>query len=409
MFKRSLQYFFSVHPEFLKKMVFVAGPRQVGKTTLLEQLAHDRGYKKDEITQLNWDRKADNRIIRSQNMDYFLGLLANAPQKPPLVIFDEIHKYGKWKNFLKGYYDTFHGKILTLVTGSARLDTYRRGGDSLLGRYWHYRLYPFTLSEALGRLDVPPIHGIALQELSEKSIKTYRRLFEYGGFPEPYLSHSPLHHRQWIRLRKERLLKNDLRDLSAVKEIGDVEILMGLVGRSVGSTLSVNSLKEDLDVSYNAVKNWLKWLEALYYCFKIPPYSKKLIRALKKDAKYYLFDWSELKEAAPRFENMVALHLKKSVDYWVDTGQGDFELFYVRDQQKREVDFLLVKESTPWMLVECKLSRDEIPPSLAYMGHTFQVAHRVLLTHSEEKGRFEVLKGQKYWVSGAADFFQNLV
>lgn len=406
--KRYLDQYLIKNKSFLEKMVFIPGPRQVGKTTLLFSLAKQLGYSPKEIHLFNWDRKKDSKQIRSFDLTFFEELIANKKNKKPVVLFDEIHKFSKWKTYLKGYFDTVTNNIITLVTGSARLDIYRRGGDSLLGRYWLYHLNPFSLSEALHQYSILPF--TQLKNSSHSYLyQTYQTLYHFGGFPEPFLKKNPSHHNQWHRLKKERLLREDLRDLSNIKELEDIEILMGLIKNCVGSTLSLNSLREQLEVSYNAVKNWVKWLESLYYCFKLPPYTKKVTRALKKDKKYYLYDWSELKDESARFENMVAVHLKKSVDYWNDTGVGNFELFYVRNQQKEEVDFLVVYNENPWLLVEAKFKKEQIPKSLIVMSQSIKPTHSVLVTHGEEEGSYQVINHQKYWVTGACHFLSNFV
>lgn len=402
---RYLETYFSKKPDNFEKMVFVVGPRQVGKTTLLTHIAQKLDPKKTKTTILNWDRSEDRKIIKTPNLDFFKTLLAN--QKKPVVIFDEIHKYKNWKTFLKGYSDTFLKKITTLITGSARLDVYRRGGDSLLGRYWLFSLHPLSLGELLGNLPSP------FQKLSGSSSShvsnLYHRLFRFGGFPEPYLKGSAAHHRRWVAMRCERLLKEDLRDLSRVEDLSNVEQIMFHVRESVGSTLSFNSIREKMNVSFNAVKVWMKWLEMLYYCFRISPYSKNITKGLTKEGKYFLYDWSELADEGSRFENLVAVHLKKTVDFWNDTGAGNFGLFYVRDQQKREVDFLITQENKPWILVESKLSEKQIPSPLVYMGETLKVPHRVLVTHTNDEGRFQVVKDFSYWVTGAPAFLANFV
>ncbi len=393
------------NPENLKKMIFIAGPRQVGKTTLLENLGSRLGF--SNIAYLNWDRPVDRKPIRDIHYDFFKTQLENSKNQP-LIIFDELHKFPKWKAFLKGYYDTFRGKLSTFVTGSARLDVYRRGGDSLLGRYWLYRLYPFTLSEAMGNMaPSPPLH--LSSSISEKADKILEILWKWGGFPEPFLSRSETHHRRWVRMRKERLIQEDLRDLSRIHDLSHIDNLMDLVIGSVSSSLSLNSLREELQVSYNAVKTWSKWLEAIYYCFPITPFSKKITHALKKEAKYYLLDWSEISDPGARFENMIAVHLKKSVDFWNDSGMGNYDLHYVRDLEKREVDFLILKDKKPWMLIEAKTQLQEIPSSLRHMSAQLKPEYSVLVANTPDKGQYQVLQGNRYWVSGAAAFLQNFV
>jgi len=235
------------------------------------------------------------------------------------------------------------------------------------------------------------------------------RLLTFGGFPEPLLAGSETLHRRWKRMRRERLIKEDLRDLSKIHDLSHIENLMDLVIASVGSTLSLNSLRESLDVSYNAVRTWLQWLEAIYYCFRIAPYSKRIARGLKKEAKHFLFDWSEVADPGGRFENMVAVHLKKSIDFWNDTGVGEFDLCYVRDLEKREVDFLILREKKPWMLIECKLKDDALPRALLHMAMQLKPQHTVLVTQEEQAGRYRVAGDLRVWSTGASSFLRNFV
>lgn len=403
--ERYLGHYLLEHPEDLKKMVFVAGPRQVGKTTLLEMLGPELGFK--DILYLNWDRTKDRAPIRDISYTAFNDFVANAKGRA-LVIFDELHKYPKWKSYLKGYYDTFHDKLSTFVTGSARLDVYRRGGDSLLGRYWLLHLNPFSLNELVGR-DVPSFSSDLVTESDSSSKEAFDSLFELGGFPEPLLSGSKTLHRRWLKMRRERLIAEDLRDLSKIHDLTHIENLMDLVIASVGSTLSVNSLRETLDVSYNAVAAWLKWLEAIYYCFSIAPYSKGVARGLKKERKYFLYDWSEVGDEGARFENMIAMHLKKSVEFWNDTGTGSFALNYVRDLEKREVDFLVVKDKKPWMLVECKLSADQIPRPLEWMADALGPEHSILVKKHGEGARYHVTNKRRHLIMDGCMFLKNFV
>lgn len=402
---RYLGSYFLAHPEELDKMVFVVGARQVGKTTLLEYVGPKLGF--SDINYLNWDRPKDRVPIRDIQFNFFNEKLVNSKDRP-LIILDELHKYPKWKSFLKGYYDTFKSNLATFVTGSARMNVYRRGGDSLLGRYWLLHLHPFSVSEVVGNMNPLPPKILQAGDLRD-SEDAFSSLLKWGGFPEPFLKGSDAHHRRWIKMRREILIREDLRDLSKIHDLTHIENMMDLVIASVGSLLSVNSLRETLDVSYNAVKSWLRWLEAIYYCFRISPYSKSIAKGLKKESKYFLHDWSEIQDAGARFENMIAVHLKKSVDFWNDTGVGNFDLNFVRDVSKREVDFLILQDKRPWMLIECKTSGNDIPSSLQYMTKILKPEFSVLVTSENQKGQYRVIDGGKYWFSGASDFLTMFV
>ena len=308
------------------KMVFLGGPRQVGKTTLSLELlgAGDKrhpGY-------LNWD---DPRVR--------LGLLrAELPSEQSLIVLDEIHKFPRWRNLVKGLYDTEGDHVSFLVTGSARLDHYRKGGDSLQGRYHYYRLHPFTL----GELEASATHS------------DVQALLQFGGFPEPLLAGNVRFWRRWQRERLARVVYEDLRDLESVREVALVELLVDALPDRVGSPLSVRSLSEDLEVAHATVNRWLEILENLYLCFRIPPFGAPRIRAVKKERKLYFWDWSQTPDPGPRFENLVACHLLKYCHYLEDTQGHRMELRFIRDTDRREVDFVVLQDNEPAFAVECK-------------------------------------------------------
>jgi predicted AAA+ superfamily ATPase len=265
-------------------MVLVGGPRQVGKTTFALGLL---GKRADEThpAYLNWDHPSVPPRLRKGEL----------PVGQPLLLLDEIHKYARWRNLLKGIYDTEKSRRKILVTGSARLDYYRKGGDSLAGRYRYFRLHPLSLREVS-------------RSPSRADLET---LLKFGGFPEPYLNRDEREHRLWQRDRISRVVREDLRDLEQVREITLVEHLVDLLPSRVGSRLSVKSLCEDLQVDHKTAERWLGILENLYVCFRISPYGPPKVRALKKAQKLYLWDWSSVDDDGPRFENLVASQLLK--------------------------------------------------------------------------------------------------
>ena len=323
-----------------RKMVFVAGPRQVGKTTLALGLpGAAAGY-------LNWDVPADReRILRRE--------LPAAP----LWIFDEIHKYRTWRNYLKGLYDARAEGQQILVTGSARLDLYRYSGDSLQGRYHMLRLHPLSAAE-LG------LAGAADLE----------RLLVLGGFPEPYFSGSETEARRWTREYRNLLVREEVVSLERVQDLGTLELLVLRLPDLVGSPLSVNALREDLQVSHKTVANWLAILERLYAVFRLAPFGAPRLRAVKKAQKHYHFDWSLVPEPALRFENLVASHLLKWVHFRQDTEGLDLELRYFRDLDGREVDFVVAEHGRPLLLVESKAADAPVDPALRYLKARFPEA-----------------------------------
>lgn len=345
------------------KMVFIGGPRQVGKTTLA-RLVGNGNYKK--YAYLNWDNRTDRKTILSEEFPADAGLL----------IFDEIHKYKKWKNYIKGEYDKHKERFDIIVTGSARLDLYRRGGDSLMGRYHYLRLHPFSLSEVIGKKrDIDVFKELVFTDdpKGNKARKIFDELFIFGGFPEPFLKKDMRTLRRFHMERLERLVKEDIRDLESVRDISAIQILVELLPPKVGSLLSLNSMTEDLQVTYKTVAHWMDILEKFYYHYRIYPYNARTIRSLKKEPKMYLWDWSQISDEAARFENIIASHLLKTVHYLKDIEGYKAELFFLRDIESRETDFLVTIDRKPWFSVEVKLSSLEISKPLKYFSDKLKI------------------------------------
>ncbi len=367
-------------------MAFVAGPRQVGKTTLLRRLLDRAGQAGNYF---NWDIESNRKAV----LRHPEGFWTQPKAARSRIALDEIHKYPRWKRFLKGLYDAAGAQTDILVTGSGRLDVYQRGGDSLLGRYGLYRLHPFTLGEILApdRICVRPpkelwsqvAHGVTPAG-AERALSQLEHL---TGFPEPLFSGSEARLRRWRRGRHHLVIREDLRDLTRIRDIGLVEALAALLPERVGSPLSLNALSEDLGVAFGSVRAWVEALSRLYYLFEIRPFSGRLARTLRREAKVYLFDFSEIQDPGARFENLVALHLLKLRDAWNDWGLGDYELHYVRDKEKRETDFLLTESRRPYLLLETKLSAKSVSPSLLYFRERLQPAHAVQLSREEPEQR----------------------
>lgn len=319
------------------KMVFVGGPRQVGKTTLAKAiLGGTAGY-------LNWDIPSGREAILKRTLP-----------DSNILVFDEIHKYRKWRNYLKGIFDEFHPGKKILVTGSARLDLYRFGGDSLQGRYYYLRLHPLSFAE---------IGGDSQDDLMQ--------LFELGGFPEPFLSGSKARARRWSTEYRNRLIREEISELENIKDLGSLEMLITALPERVGSPLSINSLREDLSLNFQTVSRWIDILERMYAVFRVLPFGAPRIRAVKKEQKHYHYDWSLIREPGARFENMLASHLLKWIHFQFDTEGRELELRYFRDVDGREVDFVVVENKSPILLVESKLADDSVSPSLKYLAGKF--------------------------------------
>ena len=327
-----------VETDLGEKMVFVGGPRQVGKTTLALSFLPQES--EGHPAYLNWDHPATRRLL----------LQGGLPGGEALLVFDEIHKFKGWRNLIKGFYDTNKSHCRFLVTGSARLDHYRKGGDSLQGRYHYHRLHPFSLAE----LETAGSSG------------TLEQLLKYGGFPEPFLAASDRHWKRWQREHLSRVVREDLLSLEQVREVGQVELLAQLLPDRVGSPLSINNLRGDLDVSFESVDRWIRILENLYFCFRIGPFGFPKIRAVKKEQKLYLWDWSVCEDEGSRFENLVASNLLKYCHHLEDTAGDEMELRFLRDTAGRELDFVVLKDGKPQFGVECKLGERSLVSQVRY-------------------------------------------
>ncbi|OGA15737.1 MAG: hypothetical protein A3I63_05065 [Betaproteobacteria bacterium RIFCSPLOWO2_02_FULL_66_14] len=362
----------AVRRDLARKMVFVAGPRQVGKTTLALALPGARaGY-------LSWDVAAHRARILTSEL-------------PPgkLWVLDEIHKYRRWRNYLKGLYDGRPRGQRILVAGSGRLDLYRFGGDSLQGRYHLLRLHPFSAAEL--RLERP-------NELVQ--------LLKLGGFPEPFLSGSETQARRWSRECRTLLVREEVVALERIQDLGHLELLIMRLPELVGSPLSLNGLREDLQVSHRALTSWIGALERLFALFRVAPLGAPRIRAVKKQQKHYHLDWSVVPRDAARFENLVACHLLKWVHFEQDTRGRDLELRYFRDVDGREVDFVVAEKGRPGLLVECKWDDAEPDRSLRYLKQRFADAEAWQISMV---GRKDYQTGEGIRVAPALALLKTLV
>jgi uncharacterized protein len=363
------------HFSELRQMLFLSGPRQVGKTTMATALCQRR----QRALSLNWDRQGEREhILRGPDHVAQLAGAEHLRAERPMLALDEIHKYGRWKTFLKGLFDGHADALQILVTGSAHMDVFRRGGDSLMGRYFRYRVHPLSVSELVHEPDPAQVVRREPQRIDDARFEALER---FGGFPEPFLRDDLRFWRRWRGLRTEQLFREDLRDLTRIQELGQVEALAEVVRRQVGGLTSYTSLANAIQASVDSVRRWLGALEALYYLFPVRPWSRNIARALRKEPKLFLWDWSQVQDPGARAENMIASGLLKAVHSWSDAGHGDFGLYFVRDKQKHEVDFLVTRDDEPWFLVEVKRSgRAPLSKSLERFQrqtgarHAFQVA-----------------------------------
>lgn len=322
-----------------KKMVFVGGPRQVGKTTLARDIL---AREFPEGRYFNWDFDEDRQDILKKRWS----------SDNRLLVFDELHKHPRWKVWIKGVYDIFHESHTFLVTGSACLDVYRRGGDSLMGRYHYWRLHPFTLDE------FP--EGVTPED-------AYSRLMTVGGFPEPFLDGDERTARRWRRERFDRVLREDVRDLESIRNVQLLSLFVDLLRHRVGSLVALANLANEIQISPKTARSWLEVLERMYLVFCVRPYTRNLPRAVLKPPKVYFFDNGDVMgDEGARFENLVATTLLKRLHFLEDRDGYRYELRYVRDKEGREVDFAVLKEGELEELIEAKVSDEEISRSLAY-------------------------------------------
>jgi predicted AAA+ superfamily ATPase len=381
--KRSLAHLLETGHFPQRRIAFIVGPRQVGKTTLAQGLLAKRDSRD---LYRSWDDLQWRREFSRAPYEFLDKYRPKKAGARPLAVLDEIHKYPRWKSYVKGLWDTRKDRIDLLVTGSGRLDVYQRGGDSLLGRYHQYRLHPLSVREIIDPL------GVSLGMSAEKTLeallslrdpappasrKALRDLLRWGGFPEPYLQKNEQRHRLWLQERRTLIVREDLRDLTRIQMISHVEELVELLAARATGVLSYNSLREDLQVATESVRLWIGYLRRLYFLYLLRPFAGRISRSLRKEPKFYLWDWSEVEGEGERFENLVAGHLLKWCHFTQDWGHPALELYYLRDREKHEVDFLLTLDRKPWMLIETKLSDTSPGPALRYFADRLKVRHKI--------------------------------
>ncbi len=352
-------------------MAFVAGPRQVGKTTTCTSFSSSYRY-------FNWDNDNDRLLIISGPTALIdkVGLLDSL-----VLIFDELHKYAHWKNFIKGLYDSFgRNRFKIIVTGSARLDLYQKGNDSLMGRYFMYRMHPLSIGEIV-RTDVIDSEYSQPQKIDDDDFVALR---QFGGYPDPFIRRNTKFYNRWKKQRLQLLFREDIRDLTKIYEIGQVELLSEFLKQQSGQLINYASFSRRIRASEDSIRRWIGALESLYFSFSIRPWSTNISRSLLKNPKIYLWDWSLVGAEGSRNENFVASHLLKAVHWWQDCGFGEYGLHYIRTKDQREVDFLVTKNNQPWILVEVKTSDKKLNPNLAYFQERIGAAHAFQLAMDAE-------------------------
>jgi len=337
-----------------RQMALVTGPRQVGKTTTCRR--HADSY-------VNWDNVDDReQILAGPTRLVERFGLDRLSEATPAALFDELHKYPRWKQLLKGFFDTYSDRMRIIVTGSSRMDVYRRGGDSLMGRYFLYRMHPFSVAETLNR-ELPDSRRV-VRDPAKVRASDFEALWEHGGYPEPYLKRDMRFTRRWRSLRLQQFVREDIRDLTQIQHIDQMETLVRLLASRSAHQLIYGNLAKDVRVSVDTVRRWIGVLRNLHLGFLIRPWFHNISRSLRKEPKWFLRDWSSIEQVGDKAETFVGCHLLKAVDGWNDMGLGRFEFGYLRDKERREVDFLVVRDGKPWFLVEVKHGNESISRAL---------------------------------------------
>ena len=351
-----------------RQMVFLSGPRQCGKTTLAESIGTDY---------LNWDdANVRSAIVAGQSETVRRYGLDKLSSDARIVVFDELHKYPRWKSYLKGFFDVYGRAMKIIATGSAKMNVYKRGGDSMMGRYFPYRMHPLSVAELL---DVTIPDESLVRRPSPIDDADWSALVEFGGFPEPFTRRNRRFSARWAALRMEQLMMEDVRTLTQVQELEQIRIAAELLANRSGEQLVYDSLARDVAVDPKTAKKWTGVLKYLYYGFEVRPWFKNVENSLRKTPKWYLRDWSRIDDEGKRCETMAACHLLKAVEAWTDLGYGNFELHYLRDKQKREVDFLVSRDGHAWFIAEVKAADTHLSKGLEYYQretgarHAFQI------------------------------------
>jgi predicted AAA+ superfamily ATPase len=334
------------------KIVLLVGPRQVGKTWLAKHIAQQF----QASSYLNYDQSFDRQIIHNQSW----------LPSTELLIIHELNKMKEWKNYLKGIFDTKPASLKLLVTGSARLDFFDHMGDSLAGRYFRHRLLPISMSEIKQTGGQYPL----------------QRLLDRGGFPEPFFAANTTDVLRWRAQYLNSLLSTDAFELEPIKNLNAMRLLVEMLQHKVCSSVSYDSLSEDLNISPITVKRYIEVLESLYVIFRLTPYSNNIARSLLKEPKIYFFDTGLVPDNVDqKFENLMAVSLLKHVYVLSDCQGKPYKLHYLKTKEGQEVDFAIVNGHTIEHIIEAKTSNTGISKALAFFHHKYGLkATQVVLT-----------------------------
>lgn len=359
--------------DLAKKMVFLVGPRQVGKTWLAKELG--KGYL--NTVYLNYDSSEDREIIKKETW----------PEKTDFLILDELHKMKGWKNYLKGVFDTKKENLKIIVTGSARLNTFRQSGDSLSGRFFVHRLLPFSLSET--------------KNLEPKTIDNkMERLLERSGFPEPFLTKEVADADRWRNQYIDGLIRTDILDFETIHNFRAMQIVFELLRKKVGSPISYLSLAEDAQISPVTAKKYVEIFESLFIIFRVFPHSKNIARSILKEPKVYFFDTGlVLGDNGVVFENFVASSLLKHALGKTDSTGKKLSLKYLRTKNGQEVDFALTENDEIKEAIEVKLSDGNLSKNLSFFCEKYELRGTQIvktLKHEKSHGNIDIVSAEKY-------------
>jgi uncharacterized protein len=341
--------------DIVKKMVFLTGPRQSGKTTIVMEL-----FKDLPSMYLNWDDTEHRKIILKRDWS----------DEEIYLALDEIHKYSRWKNFLKGTYDTQKDKHRFIITGSAKLDIYKKGQDSMLGRFFTWRLHPLCLAELKHQFKNDNPQNIDL-------------LLNLGGFPEPFFEGKEIFAKRWRNEKRKLVFRQDIQELESIKDISLLELFYQSLTERVTSEVVLANIARDLEIAPKTAKSWLNILEKTYAIFVVRPFSKGIKKAITKTPKVYFYDNGEVDgDDGAKFENLVASHLLKRIQFLEDLYGDKYELNYLRDKNGHEVDFVILKNNKPVCLIEVKYNDKTRSKSLFYFKERLHIDHCVQLVKS---------------------------
>lgn len=367
--KRIYRSVIEAHLRDYQQMIILTGPDAIGKTTLMEEIINDLKY----ALYLNWhvDSHCES-VLEGPEKVYKKVASSNVHSKKfPVIFFDELNLYKNWKNLLKGYYDVLSSRCRFVIAINERVDTYRAGKDSMMGRYFSYRIHPLTVSELCGR------SNFSNEYISpcKISMEDWNNLLAFGGFPEPFQKSTKSFHTRWSNECQNQLIKENIRNLTKINDLHRIGLFAKILKKNVGLIVSLNKIASDLQVTAPTVQSWFTVLSNYYYGFGLSPWSNNVKRSLRKAQKFYLSDWSQIKESNKRIENLVACHLKKAVDFWSDIGLGSYELYYLCDKDKREVDFLVVKDQEPWLMVDVGFKNKSLSQNLLRFQEQLKVPY----------------------------------